>query len=159
MTAFTCQWLLLACFVPALSPTSNASCAICHTSVVNDFKSHPHHAKGMGCDSCHGASVRHQQSSWLAPDRAPEHEEIPVLCGRCHPAELKSYRTSQHAKLVLEKSELKGPDCTTCHGTHKRTSAAEMENRCLGCHSASFMAPAVPGRVSCMHCHSPHSSE
>src|SRR5713101_3633892 len=102
------MWLLLACFLSLLSgPAAEASCAQCHATVANDFKSHPHHAKGIGCDSCHGQSVKHQLSPWrVAVDRLPAREEMPGFCGRCHPAELKNYKTSQHAKLVWERPEL-----------------------------------------------------
>ncbi len=155
-------WLALALGLSSLAPRAPDFCVRCHAAQVRDFKTHPHRGYGLNCESCHGESARHRLSKGaVPPDRVAEPEEVPALCGGCHARQLKSYSISEHAKLLFERSQAEAPNCVTCHGVHKLLTATQTERRCLSCHSASFAGPSPPvkGKVSCMHCHSPHSSE
>src|SRR3989442_15907428 len=94
--------LLAACAVPLLSQPDHEACKACHTEEFDDFKSHPHFAKGLSCDACHGPSLKHRQAEGhAAPDKVAAPDEVPTLCGACHAAQRKEYEQSKHAQLVL----------------------------------------------------------
>jgi hypothetical protein len=159
-------WLAILIALIALPLTAQKppteTCMPCHAAEVADFQTHPHFAKGLGCDTCHAKSITHRNSKGEAlPDRWAAGKQALELCGGCHKAELKSYLTSEHAKLALAQSDVAAPVCITCHGVHKRNGASRIERTCLGCHEASFSGAAkvAEGKVSCTHCHSAHSSE
>jgi len=66
----------------------------------------------------------------------PKAGEVPEFCGKCHIAILKNYLESGHGKAL--KSSGKGPNCVTCHGSHKIGKAGIdiiNEQTCTKCHS------------------------
>jgi hypothetical protein len=155
-------WLALALALPPSAPKTADVCVPCHAAQATDFTTHRHFQMGLGCESCHKQSEKHRLSKGVIPsDHGVKPEEAPALCGGCHVRELKSYTISEHAKLLFARSEVRAPSCVTCHGAHRLMTASQTERRCVSCHSASFIGPSPPikGKVSCMHCHSPHSSE
>jgi hypothetical protein len=75
-------WLLVL-WAPALfAQKTQEYCAPCHAEQVSDFETHPHFAKGLSCDACHGQSVKHRTSTGAAsPDKVAAPDEVPALCG------------------------------------------------------------------------------
>lgn len=129
-------------------------CAPCHGEQVTDFKTHPHFAKGLSCDICHGESLKHRTSTGAAPpDRVAAPDEVPALCGTCHAPEGKQYAASKHGKLVLAQAKVKSPNCATCHGVHNLRTVKQTEQQCNRCH-VSLPASCKP--VGCVTCHKPH---
>ena len=100
------KYLLLALYASSLfAQKTHEFCAPCHAEQVGDFQTHPHFAKGLSCDACHGQSVKHRTSTGAAsPDRVAAPDEVPALCGTCHPAQKKEYLTTKHATLVMSHS-------------------------------------------------------
>lgn len=150
---------LLLLLVLAQAPTVHEACKQCHTEAAGDVESHPHFAKGVSCDACHGASEKHRAASGhTAPDRVAVREQVPPLCGTCHPSERKSYETSRHG-AVLKTGE-KSAQCATCHGNHSLRSARAIETSCVRCHASTPAACAAPpkqaAKVRCAGCHAPH---
>ena len=155
-------WLALALAFSPVATTTRETCVRCHSAQAREFKTHPHSAAGLGCEACHEESIDHRVSKGTTrPDRLDYRHRVATLCGACHRSELKSYNLSEHARLRLEGFDADAPDCVSCHGAHKLLTASQTERRCRGCHLASFIGstPPVKGKISCVHCHSPHSSE
>ncbi|MGH9628930.1 MAG: hypothetical protein ACRD7E_11450 [Bryobacteraceae bacterium] len=137
-------------------------CAACHSEQVEDFKSHPHFVKNLSCDACHGASEKHRNAAGgAAPDRVAAPDEVPALCGSCHPAAQKEFAPSAHGKLVLSRSKTRAANCATCHGVHSPRTARAAEQQCSRCHASLPEACKAPVEkkeaISCMNCHHPHT--
>ena len=141
-------WALMAIPLCAAEP-----CAPCHNEQIADVAAHKHGAKSVTCAVCHGASEKHRNSTGESPpDKVASPDEVPALCGACHTTEKKDYLTSKHAKLVMEQSKLKSPNCATCHGVH---AAQKPEARCARCHT-QLPASCKP-EASCTSCHIRHT--
>lgn len=152
------NWMLLLVLLQA--PAVHEQCRQCHTEAASDVEGHKHFGKGVSCEACHGASEKHRAASGhAAPDRVAVREQVPSLCGGCHPAERKSYEASKHW-TVLKAGE-KSAHCATCHGNHAARSARAMENTCTRCHAtlpaACSAAPKQAAKVRCAGCHTIHS--
>lgn len=134
-------------------------CKPCHTEAAGDVESHPHFAKQVSCDACHGTSEKHRLAvGGAAPDKVATREQVPVLCGGCHVAERKSYETSKHFTVLAAGN--KSAHCATCHGNHAPRPLAALAARCQTCHTglppACSAKPTVTAKVSCAACHVPH---
>lgn len=132
---------------PSLAVTGN-SCIDCHSEMPDKQLSDPvkgvvsdiHHAKGLGCQDCHGGDPTKGMAEGdpeLAHDPAkgfvgaPAAKDVPAFCARCHSDvefmkkynpklrvdQLLEYRSSQHGKL-LETGDGKVATCVSCHGVH-----------------------------------------
>jgi hypothetical protein len=150
---------LLLLLLLAQQPSTHQLCQQCHTEAATDVESHPHFAKGVTCDSCHGTSQKHRDASGHAPpDRIASREQVPPLCGTCHPKELKSFETSKH--WVALKASAKAPQCATCHGNHSLRSIKAMQSSCERCHAtlpaACAATPKLNPKLRCAGCHQPH---
>ncbi|MBI2679910.1 MAG: hypothetical protein HYX25_02745 [Candidatus Solibacter usitatus] len=149
--------------LPLCAEKTHELCAPCHAQQVADSQTHPHFQKGISCDACHGASVKHRSSTGAsAPDKVASSDEVPALCGACHAAEKKEYAASKHGVLVLARAKVKAANCTSCHGVHSLRAAQQTEAQCQRCHAAlpaaCKAAPASKAAaVSCMNCHARHT--
>jgi hypothetical protein len=135
-------------------------CQQCHTEAAADVESHPHFAKSVSCDACHGSSEKHRAASGhVAPDRVAVREQVPPLCGSCHPAQRKSYDASPHAASL--RSGGKPVHCASCHGNHALRAVRAIESSCQRCHAALPAAcsanPPRAAKLRCAGCHNPHS--
>ncbi len=124
------------------------ACIGCHSSdtmkqpyrmVVEDWKASWHAQNRISCHDCHGGDPKDATMS-MSPQRGfvgvPKAGEVPEFCGKCHIAILKNYLESGHGKAL--KSTGKGPNCVTCHGSHKIGKAGIdiiNEQTCTKCHS------------------------
>ena len=150
-------WLLVLVF--AQEPQV---CAPCHNEQIGDLKTHKHSAKGMQCSVCHGASLKHRESTGnVPPDRVAAPEEVATLCGSCHVQEKTDYLVSAHQRALLA-HKVKSANCVTCHGPHSLKVWSANEAACSRCHvatPASCKNESVKksARVSCMNCHASHS--
>lgn len=148
--------LLLLCWLPLGAQKTHEYCAPCHAEQVADLQTHPHFAKGLSCDACHGQSVKHRTSTGAAsPDRVAAPDEVPALCGTCHPTQKKAYLTTKHAAVVMERTQVKSANCATCHGVHSLRTAKQTQQQCLKCHTM-LPASCKPG-ATCVSCHVPHA--
>ncbi|MBK5291284.1 MAG: cytochrome c3 family protein [Acidobacteriia bacterium] len=138
-------------------------CAPCHTTPAEDFLTHPHAAKGLSCDACHGKSTAHiQAAGGQPPDRVAGPSDQPALCGTCHSGHRTTYETSKHAKLVAARTRARAPACTTCHGAHAQRNPVSMTAQCRRCHEAlpascEVKPEKVTAKIVCANCHDPHT--
>jgi hypothetical protein len=102
-----------------------------------------HFQNGVSCHDCHGGDPK-DASMAMAHERgfvgAPQYAEVPEFCGKCHIGILKQYVESGHGKAL--ESTGKGPNCVTCHGSHKDGRYIQLANiniineqLCTKCHS------------------------
>jgi len=139
-------WLLLPslCAAQEAGAKPETVCLQCHGAQpgrlgepVGLWRDSVHAANGISCHDCHGGDPSDFAMA-MSPDRgflgAPEKEQIPEFCGRCHVGVKDDYLDSKHGK-ALGKG---GPQCVTCHGNHavQRASLALInEQDCTRCHS------------------------
>ncbi len=165
-----CLLVLILLFAPQVrsQEKTHELCKVCHSQTVADFLTHPHFEKGLNCDTCHGASIKHRTSQGhTEPDRIAAPHEVPALCGSCHGGEepnsiLSQYAGSKHGKRVLEKARVRSPHCGTCHGVHNVLSTRAIETQCKRCHAqlpTACTAPSISAAkpVYCVQCHASHS--
>jgi hypothetical protein len=137
-------------------------CTPCHTGPSEDFDRHPHKAKNVSCDACHGKSEEHRKTQGgTPPERVAGPREVPALCGACHTGQLAGYKESRHF-AVLETNARGTATCVRCHGNHAPRAAAAIQAQCERCHesrpSACKAAPAkMTAKVLCANCHVPHT--
>jgi len=144
---------LLLLLLLAQQPATHQLCQQCHTEPASDVESHPHFAKGVSCDACHGKSEKHRAATGhAAPDRVATRDQIPPLCGTCHANQLKTYQATRHW-AVLKAGE-KSAQCATCHGNHSLKSAKATQVTCERCHATRPAACAA--KPQCTSCHQPH---
>jgi hypothetical protein len=153
--------MLSACALAQPEPI-HETCRPCHSEQVEDFATHPHAAKMLSCDACHGVSLKHRMASGSAPpDRVAAPDEVPALCGGCHPGPRKEFEVSTHGKLLLSRAKVKAPNCGTCHGVHAKISARQLLQRCERCHTSipevCRKPVAQPAAVRCASCHGRHT--
>ena len=116
---------------------SNSLCYVCHLDLQTERITTDHLAQGIGCVSCHGASVHHMHDEMLMtkPDILYGRTEVDPMCKLCHPAHKDANavaafirewagRTRPNGRAVTDESI-----CTDCHGTHNivNKSATESE--------------------------------
>src|SRR3954463_15680919 len=124
--------LLLLLSLPLLAQKTQELCSACHAEQVGDFDTHPHSAKGLSCDACHGQSVKHRTTTGEAPpDKVAAPDEVPALCGTCHATEKKEYLATKHGALVIARSATKAANCATCHGVHALRTVKAMQQQCV----------------------------
>lgn len=129
-----------------------SACIECHVSdtmdakirnIPQNWKVSIHNQHNVSCHDCHGGDPKDASMS-MSHSRgfvgAPAYTEVPEFCGRCHIGILKNYLESGHGKAL--KSSRKGPNCVTCHGSHKearyiRKAGIDIINEqlCTQCHS------------------------
>jgi hypothetical protein len=127
-------------------------CIGCHASETIDpkIKDIPqkwemsiHYQHNVSCHDCHGGDPKDPAMS-MSPQRgfvgAPKYRDVPEFCGKCHVGILRNYLESGHGKAL--KSSGKGPNCVTCHGSHKEEQYIQKahidiinERLCSQCHS------------------------
>ena len=110
----------------------------------------------IGCEGCH----------WEGPDRIPRNN-IPTVCGDCHPRPQDDYATSVHWDGGVAHAV-----CTDCHGVHGILPVANPKSRahrslvCGSCHPGPkeelargphHAAFENSGALVCASCHGNHS--
>lgn len=91
------------------------------------------------CIDCHG---NHAILPGDQPRSATHRQNIPTMCGKCHPGILEQYEKSVHGK-GMRAGIAESPVCTDCHGEHtiakvndpsSSVSSRNIPKTCSGCH-------------------------
>jgi hypothetical protein len=91
------------------------------------------------CSDCHG---NHAILPADQPKSATHRQNIPTLCGKCHPGILEQYEKSVHGK-GMRGGIADSPVCTDCHGEHmiarpsdpsSPVNARNIPKTCAACH-------------------------
>ena len=155
--------------IPGADFIGTEGCAECHEELVRDFRTADHAklmSKGpnsidMGCESCHGAGSKHQESGG-APGTIINPKTSSETCYQCH-LDIKAQFNLPYSHPMDGKMS-----CSDCHDPHKGsakkgggTSLAGINDTCAGCHtqqSGPFVFEHPATREGCVSCHSPHGS-
>lgn len=152
----------------------DVSCLYCHTAVVAEVKVNAsrHWEAGTRCEACHGVSTKHldAEDNSVKPDRVWNSLTVHNLCKECHGTVWEKFRTSLHARLLVQgqpgsnpTSNGKAPNCSRCHGFHALRSGAAVKNECLSCHANLPAVCSSPtdnrpaDSLYCRDCHESHS--
>lgn len=146
-----------------LSYGDAAMCRRCHEQVFDKATSASH--SGIGCESCHGASIEHALSDPAGDEPTALAVPTDELCVRCHvsavgrPASVRQIVPDDHyvdaclqchdphtaisrRPLVVLHPLDNLPPCVTCHGPegfkarNQRHPEVEGDEPCLACHAA-----------------------
>ncbi|MBI5575291.1 MAG: hypothetical protein HY896_02885 [Deltaproteobacteria bacterium] len=93
------------------------------------------------CSDCHG---NHAILPGDQPRSATHRQNIPTLCGKCHPGILEKYEKSVHGK-GMRGGIADSPVCTDCHGEHKITKINDP--------SSPVFAKNIPKTCASARCH------
>jgi hypothetical protein len=118
-------------------------CIQCHAgqpghlgAAVRDWQGSVHQRNGISCHDCHGGDPTDFANA-MSPERgfigAPDYEQVPEFCGRCHVGVLADYRESAHGRKIAAG----GAQCVICHGNHAVQEARLdliNERDCSRCH-------------------------
>jgi len=126
----------------AASFVANPFCKACHVDFDEDILAMTHKAAGIGCERCHGESLRHRsdEANITPPEIMYPKERINPACMMCHPRheirQVESHRPILEANLsVLETppDEHSGKYCTDCHGREHRMKVRTIRwDKCTG---------------------------
>jgi hypothetical protein len=168
----------------ALSPQVEGTCFNCHSTALVEEGGHAQPGRsilGIGCEACHGPGREHIEAARrgaanlrmadLSRQRAKVSDQ---LCGQCHRpsgpddpgdpniqpqlARFQQLALSLSACFTKSGSRL---SCITCHDPHRdadRTSHAEYNQQCRGCHSRIALGEATckfRPQGDCVACHMP----
>jgi hypothetical protein len=122
---------------------ANPFCKACHVDFDEEPLALTHKAAGIGCERCHGESLRHRsdEANATPPDMMYPKERINPTCMMCHPRhtiqQVESHRPILEANLsVLETTPQGGHAaryCTDCHGREHRMKVRAVEwDKCTG---------------------------
>lgn len=115
------------------------------------------------------------------PLRAAEAEYVGMdTCAMCHEKQAKSFKRSDHARIVVKSKAKEGQACETCHGPGSLHADAETKAQkratiinpkrspeaCYKCHldkkasfSLQYHHPVPEGKMGCVDCHDPHGED
>jgi len=128
------------------------------------------------CYDCHGGHAVRKKNDFKATVYPTN---VPATCARCHsdatlmgPYKIPTdqydqFRGSIHGLTLLQKQDLRAPNCANCHGTHGATppGITEIANVCGQCHSATEEVYLKGGHAGgakgsgaprCITCHGYH---
>jgi hypothetical protein len=122
---------------------ANPFCKACHVDFDEEGLAVTHKAAGIGCERCHGESLRHRsdEANITPPELMYPKERINPTCMMCHPRheirKVESHRPILEANLsVLETAPPDGHAqkyCTDCHGREHRMKVRTVRwDKCTG---------------------------
>jgi hypothetical protein len=128
---------------PATAFVANPFCNACHADFDEERLVATHKAAGIGCERCHGESLRHRsdEANVTPPELMYPKERINPTCMMCHPRQtirqVESHRPILEAGLSI--FDAPSPDenakkyCTDCHGRdHQMNTRTIRWDKCTG---------------------------
>jgi hypothetical protein len=128
---------------PATSFVANPFCNACHADFEEERLVATHKAAGIGCERCHGESLRHRsdEANVTPPELMYPKERINPTCMMCHPRQtirqVESHRPILEAGMSLFGTSSPGENakkyCTDCHGRDHRMNRRTIQwDKCTG---------------------------
>jgi hypothetical protein len=100
-------------------PADNSYCYVCHANYEGEKLVKAHQSAGVGCESCHGASVKHSgdEDGLTPPEKMFAKAEVNAYCRTCH-------EKSKLLKREEHRDSFKDADpnetCDDCHAEKHR---------------------------------------
>ncbi len=100
-------------------PADNSYCLVCHANYEGEKLTKGHHPAGVGCEKCHGESVKHSgdEDGLTPPDKMYDRAQVNPFCMSCHEKDKISKR-DEHKEFF--KTLEPGETCNDCHGEKHR---------------------------------------
>ena len=127
---------------PAATFVANPFCKACHADFDEEHLVLAHKAAGIGCERCHGESLRHRsdEANVTPPQLMYPKERINPTCMMCHPRHTIQQVESHRPILEANVSALEAPpsghaarSCTDCHGREHRMKVRTIQwDKCTG---------------------------
>jgi len=128
---------------PAAAFVANPFCNACHADFDEEQLVATHKAAGIGCERCHGESLRHRsdEANVTPPELMYPKERINPTCMMCHPRQTIRQVESHRAILEAGLSVFDTPStdenakkyCTDCHGRHHQMNTRTIRwDNCTG---------------------------
>lgn len=122
---------------------ANPFCKACHLDFDEEHLVLAHKAAGIGCERCHGESLRHRsdEANVTPPELMYPKERINPTCMMCHPRheiqQVESHRSILQANLSVFETPSSGEHarkyCTDCHGNEHRMKVRTVRwDKCTG---------------------------
>lgn len=104
-----------------VEPADNSYCLVCHLNYENEKLVKAHQPSGIGCEKCHGMSVKHSadEDGLTPPDTLYESSEVNKYCFTCHGNEKERLLKQKEHKEFFGKTPAELL-CNDCHGEHHR---------------------------------------
>ena len=101
------------------TPADNSYCLVCHTNYEEEKLTMAHQPVGVGCEKCHGASVKHSgdEDGLTPPEIMYPKADVSRFCMTCHPKQ-ELLHGDNHKELYKD-GDYTGA-CTDCHGKKHR---------------------------------------
>ena len=131
---------------PVASFVANPFCKACHLDFDEDELAIDHELAGIGCERCHGESLRHRsdEANITPPQLMYRKERINPTCMMCHPRHAIQH-VGDHQPILeagLSVFEEEGPSdagghtaayCMDCHGPNHRMKVRTVRwDKCTG---------------------------
>lgn len=100
-------------------PADNSYCLVCHANYEEEKLTKVHHPAGVGCEKCHGESIKHSgdEDGLTPPDKMFAKPQVNAFCLTCHQKD-KLVRREEHKEFFKDLQP--GETCSDCHGEKHR---------------------------------------
>jgi hypothetical protein len=99
---------------PRPEPADNSYCYVCHANYEHEKLTKAHQPVGVGCEKCHGMSVKHSgdEDGLTPPDKMYAKSAVDPFCMTCH-EKSKLVKRDDHKDYFRDLQE--GETCSDCH--------------------------------------------
>jgi hypothetical protein len=104
---------------PPPEPADNSYCFVCHANYEQEKLTKGHQRAGVGCENCHGQSVKHSgdEDGLTPPDKMYARSQVTEFCITCHEKGTLLKR-DEHKDFFRELQA--ESTCDDCHGEKHR---------------------------------------
>lgn len=102
-----------------VEPADNSYCLVCHANYEDEKLTKVHVPAGVGCEKCHGESVKHSgdEDGLTPPDKMYAPADVTPMCLGCHEKPLLLKRDDHKEFFAANEPD---ETCNDCHGQHHR---------------------------------------
>jgi Zn finger protein HypA/HybF involved in hydrogenase expression len=95
-------------------PADNSYCYVCHTIFDGEKLTAVHQRVGVGCEQCHGTSVKHSgdEDGLTPPEKMYAKSQVNSFCTSCH-GKSKLLKREDHQEFFNQMQP--GETCSDCH--------------------------------------------
>jgi hypothetical protein len=104
---------------PRPEPADNSYCFVCHANYQAEKLTKVHQPAGVGCEKCHGMSVKHSgdEDGLTPPEKMYAKSQVSAFCMTCH-EKPKMLKIGDHKEFFKDPDP--GETCSDCHAEKHR---------------------------------------